>query len=431
MQTLLVNLEKAKSKVPEAIRQAYTTVVTVSEKNDVQAFKISVADDAHFTTIKSDKRARIQDSAIAAEALLPGGPYDLWKEGETSRRVKDLAGAYAQLPHLPKMLKADAIIDTLVEGCEQGAFVLRLTRPDGSFRTWWRCRPDEAALMDPALELVLPEAAELGEIAPQLFTQGILPELWSGEEITAQAAADYFGCGKVVQLERGGYTDPVHIPKASQQVVEKAIAAAVEVGSLWLTAGPASILGESIPAGVLTPAAKLSAPPPGIPAAEMLSENLSAAWQNDEANGLAVATALSQKADKILPWKTVRDVIDGAIRARFVELVDGSGTWPCDYSGAKSVRLKVASGGGGGRGGPGGPGPTPKKLGAVATFEPAEIQDLAEAVPKLLELKAKSKVPIQFQVRIELGDVVELPPAPLAEEFNSVLAAVKDGFRAQ
>jgi hypothetical protein len=50
--------------------------------------------------------------------------------------VKDLAGAFAHLPHLSKMLKTDAIVNTLVDGCEQGAFVLRLTRPDSSFRTW-------------------------------------------------------------------------------------------------------------------------------------------------------------------------------------------------------------------------------------------------------------------------------------------------------
>src|SRR5262249_31408364 len=144
-------------------------VVTVSEKNEAQAFKITVTEDPHFTTIKADKRSRIQDTAITAEALLPDGPYNLWKEGQTSRTVKHLSGAFAQLPHLPKMLKADAILETLVEGCAQGSFVLRLSRPDGSFRTWWRSRPDEAALKDPALELVLPAAAELSEITPALL----------------------------------------------------------------------------------------------------------------------------------------------------------------------------------------------------------------------------------------------------------------------
>ena len=178
MQTLTINLDKAKGRMPDAIRQAYSTVVTVSEKDEAQAFKINVTDDAHFSIIKNDPRSRIQDTAITAEALLPDGPYDLWKQGDTSRRVKDLTGSFAQLPHLPKMLKAKAILDTLVEGCVQGWFALRLTRPDSSFRTWWRTVPDEAALADPALELVLPESAELAELSPSLLAPGELPELW-------------------------------------------------------------------------------------------------------------------------------------------------------------------------------------------------------------------------------------------------------------
>jgi hypothetical protein len=365
--------------------------------------------------------------------LLPGGPYDLWKEGETSRRITHLAGAFAQLPHLPKMLKADAIVDTLVDGCEQGAFVLRLTRPDGTFRTWWRSRPDETALKDPALELVLPEAAELAEIIPDLLAPNKLPEVWPGGEITAQSVIAYFAGGKTVQVEKGGYTEPVQIPKASQAVVEKGIAAAVEHGSIWLLSGPASILGEPIPAGVLTPSAKLSVPPADIAAAEILPENLPTAWTDDETTALAVATGLSQKAGKVLPWKTVRDVITGSLQARFTELVDGSVKWPCEYHAAQTVALKVATSGGGTGGGgfDTGAGGPKKKLVGIAPFEPAEIQDLGDVVPKLLELKAKSKVPIQFLVRVELGDGTALPPPSLVEQLNKILASVKDEFRVQ
>ena len=60
----------AARRITELVRQAYCIVVTISEKNEVQAFKITVTDDPHFSTIKADKRARIQDSAITAEALL-------------------------------------------------------------------------------------------------------------------------------------------------------------------------------------------------------------------------------------------------------------------------------------------------------------------------------------------------------------------------
>ena len=72
---------------------------------------------------------------MSADALLPDGPYDLWRAGETRRFVKDLVGAFAQFPHLPKMLNRKAILDTLVAGCEAGMFVLQLTRPDRSVLT--------------------------------------------------------------------------------------------------------------------------------------------------------------------------------------------------------------------------------------------------------------------------------------------------------
>ena len=425
MQTLLLNIDKAKNRVPEAIRQAYSTVVTFSDKNDLQAFKITVTDDAHFSTIKADKRARIQDTAISAEALLPGGPYDLWKEGDTSRRVKDLAGAFAQLPHLPKMLKADAIVDTLVEGCEQGAFVLRITRPDGTFRTWWRSRPNETALKDPALELVLPEAAEVAELLPQQLAPKQLPELWPDEEIAVQAVLDYFSGGKQVSLDRGGYTEEVTIPKATQKVVEKAIAAAVEAGIVWLRSGPASLLAETVPVGVLSPSAILATPPSIISAIEILPESLPTAWKEGETTVLAISSALSQKVGKVLPWKTVRDAVGGSLQARFAELVDDSVKWPCEIHAAGTVRLKVAASGGSSHGGSASQssaGTGSKVLSASADLEPSQIQDLADAMPRLLAIKAKSKVSIQFRIQVNIGDGKTLPPKNVVAEITEVLS---------
>lgn len=435
LQTLKINIDKARAKVPDAIRQAYCIVVTVSEKDDAQAFKITVTDDPHFETIKGDARSRVQDTAITAEALLPDGPYNLWKGGETSRRVKDLAGAFAQLPHLPKMLKSQAIVETLVEGCVQGTFVLKLTRPDRSFRTWWKSRPDEAALADPALELVLPEAAELGEIPGELLTPDALPDLWTGDEITASDVAAYFDGSKVVQVDRGGFPEPMPVPKASPEVVNAAIAEAVEAGKIWLLAGPASLLAEPIPTGVLTPASKLRRPPAPISAAAVLPENLPGAWADGSASALSIATALSQQAGATLPWKTVRDAVSGALQARFIELDAESGEWPCDFAGAKGVKVRVAApqtgggngGGGGGAGGKGGR--SPNLRAAEAEFEPAQLQDLGDAVPRLLDIKARSNVPIRFHVRLELGDGVTPPDANVVAEINEALEGLGESFR--
>ena len=151
-QMLANELDSARKRIPESIQQAYSIVVTVSESNEVQAFKVTVVNDPLFTTIKADKRTRIRDTAISSEALMPGGPYDLWREGETSRRVKDLVGAFAQFPKLPKMLRRKEILDTVVQGVSEGIWVARFQRPDRSVKTFWRGAIDEAALKDAGLE---------------------------------------------------------------------------------------------------------------------------------------------------------------------------------------------------------------------------------------------------------------------------------------
>ena len=56
MQRLTVEMEKAKKLVPDAIRQAWCMMVTVSETNDIQAFKLGITDDPLFMTLKGDPR---------------------------------------------------------------------------------------------------------------------------------------------------------------------------------------------------------------------------------------------------------------------------------------------------------------------------------------------------------------------------------------
>ncbi len=418
-QTLSINIDKAKGRIPDAIRQAWCIVVTVSEKDDAQAFKITVTDEPHFNIIKSDKRSRMQDTPVTAEALLPDGPYNLWRPGETARRVKDLSGAFAQLPHLPKMIKASAILSTLAEGCGKGIFVLRLVRPDGTSRTWWMTKPDDIALSDPALELVLPASAELGEIPPTMLAPNVLPGLWTADEITFQAVTDYFNGKNVVQVEREGYLESLPIPKAAEGVVEKAVASAVESGLLWLLSGPASILGEPIPPGVLNDSAKLLVPPTIIAAAEILPENLPAAWKGGYASGLSVSSALSVREKKTLPWKTIKEAIGGALQARFLALSEKSGAWPCDFPSAQAVILKP----------PATPPPPPPPppgltLRAEADLEPSQIQDLGDIVPKLLEIK-KTGLPMRFRLRIEIGDGKTAPPENVVKEVNKLLSDVK------
>ena len=415
--------EGAKKKIAEAVRQAYCLAVTVSEKNEILAYKLTVGTEPLFNTIKADPRVRIQETPVSAEALLPEGPYNLWREGETARRVKDLVGAFAQFPHLPKMLRRKEILETLIFGVKQGLFVLRNVRSDRSVRTIWREEPPEADLKDPGLELVLPEAATLSELSPELLTPGMLPGLWPAPpEITVRDVVAYFRGGNVVQVPREGYTEPVVIPKAEPEVVHAVIAEAVKAGKLWLTTDAASICAEEVPAGILTDDAKLQPPPPPVPVTAVLPENLPEAWPGAETTALAVAGALSRMGGKPLPWATVREAIDGAIRARLLEKTIDSGPWPCDFSGAQYVKLRlpaeevVAP--------PTPPPPLPPKLGfkvAQAELRPHQIQDLAEIIGELVN--ATVGYELVFRLRIELGGATELPEE-VVQTVNRLLAGV-------
>ncbi len=73
IQRLTVEMEKAKKLLPDAIRQAWCMMVTVSETNDVQAFKLGITDEALFMTLKVDPRSRLQETKITAGSLLPVG----------------------------------------------------------------------------------------------------------------------------------------------------------------------------------------------------------------------------------------------------------------------------------------------------------------------------------------------------------------------
>ena len=405
MQRLTVELEKAKKLVPDAIRQAWCMMVTVSETNDVQAFKLGITDDSLFTTLKGDPRSRLQETKITAESLLPEGPYDLWQEGDKLRRVKDLAGAFAQLPHLPKMLNASAIVDTLVDGCVAGDFVLQLRRPDKSLRTWWRTRPDEVALKDPDMEVVLSTVAELAEIPGALLRKGVLPGLWETKtELSVSELKAHFAGGKVVQVDRGGYNEGQQVPKASAEVVGASVEKAVADGDLWLVSGPTSLFKEVIPAGVLTDTGLLLPPPEPIVAAAILQANVAPAWADGKANAAGVLAQLSAQRGKPVPWYQVAQAVDGALRARLVELDANSAGWPCDPSAAAKVVLKAVAGasGGGGGGGGGGGALNDKGVTYHAYLQPNELQDMADGLTAIMELQAKYGIKIRFNLAVEV-----------------------------
>ncbi len=429
---LETNLERTRREIPAALQQAYCIVVTVSRENEVQAFKLNVGGEPLFQQIKADPKSRIQDSAISAEALLPGGPYDLWHEGETSRPVRDLAEAFAHRPHLPKMLRAREILETLRQGAKEGWFVLRAPRPDHSAQTFWRQEVPESVLGQAGLEVVLCEAAELAELPPALLAPQALPGLWADGRLTIRGLVEYFAGARVVQVPRNGYEEAVTIPRAPRAALEAAVSAAVGEGRLWLLAGPASLCGEAVPPGLLTDDAVLLPPPAPVPPGDLLPERLPEAWPGQTTTARAVAEGLQRKAGRPLPWPTVGAALDAAFHARLLERTPDSGPWPCDFTRAGEVRVRVPASPAPGRSVPPPPPPIEQPRPGLATkvaqseLQSFELQSLADRVSDLLQ--ATVGLDFKIHVRLEVGGDVP-PSAAIVARLNELLGEVAEGLR--
>ncbi len=405
--------------VPGVIRQAYGIVATVDEANQVQAFKLPGSAEPLFAQIKDDRRSRITDTPVNPEALLPDGPYDLWREGEESRFANQLAGSFARYPYLPKVLRPKLVAETVLAGVRQGLFVARLPRPDGSARTWWRESVDPVAAEDPSLEIVLPQKARLARLNERLLAPGRLPGLWKGEgedqALPVATLLRYFAGGRVVAVPKNGYEEHEAMPACDADGVLEAVALAVERGIVWVTNPPATAWKEPVPAGTLNDAAALHPPPTAVTPQDLSREAVPTAWTHDRTNGLALTQALSQQRSAAVPWGLVRDGIGAAVNGRWLVLTDRSEPVDSPFDRAAGVVLEQ-----------------PRKDAAPKATRPgrpsavldvSQLQDLAEGTPRLLDAVGGSE--LAFHVRVEVkgrvGDAARARVDAILEEVSEDL----------
>ena len=164
------------------------------------------------------------------------------------------------------------------------------------------------------------------------LTNGALPRLWTSEEVSVKDIHDYFSGVHTVTVLKEGYDDTFFIPGCDPSLVVGAIADAVAQGLMWMANGPASILGELVPPGVLSPSAKLRRPPAPITVDELMPSSIPDAWSADKMNTLAIATALSSLRGITLPWSSVQTVIESAIQTRWLEVSKDGSEWPTDLA---------------------------------------------------------------------------------------------------
>ena len=387
-------LRDARNRVPDVVRQAYGVVVTVNENNDVHAFKLQPSAEPLFLQIKNDERSRIKETAVDAEALLPEGPYDLWREDEEARFVKDLAAPFARDPRLPKLLNTQILLNTVLQGVERGLLVARLGRPDGTRRTWWRQPVDSSSAADPALEVVLPDTAQLESLDAALLSPGQLPGLWTEDDrLAVRDLLAYFSGDHVVIVPKQGYDEALAVPACPADGVYEVVREAVEAGALWLVNGPSSCWKDEIPLGVLDKDAVLRSPPALVPVQELTEEALPGAWADGETNGVAIERALSHQRGESVPWGLVRESLSAAVNSRWLEVVSGgaaggyvaAGTWRLKRPKASRRPVETQQ--------------EPPSAPTTA-LDTTQLVELAHAAPKMLEASAGHG--LRFHVGVSL-----------------------------
>ena len=418
-QRLQRRVNEARRLVPEMVRQAYSVVVTVGPDNEAQAFRLKGSAEPLFLEIKREEKARIRDTPVNAAALLPEGPYDLWRENDEARPLQDIASAFTRFARMPKLLKSELVLDTVLGGVANGDFAARLARPDGTLRTWWRESVDAASRTD-ALEIVLPEKAELSHLVPDLLAPGKLPDLWTGEGPAArlgwEALLAYFAGGHAVA--RPGQ-EAAAIPACPEAEVKAAVVAAVGAGTVWLNGGAYSLWREPVAAGALRPGVNLRPPPAKIEPAALAEEAVPAAWSEGATTGAALLRERSVQANESLPWGILRDSIQDAVGIHWLQIADDSGPVDCDVDDAGQVRLTKP------------PKtvpraiPQPAPAGVEAELEDGELQDLAERVGDLRSAAAGRD--LRFRVRVTVDPDT---PAGVRAEVNRLLAEISEDLKA-
>lgn len=238
-----------------------------------------------------------------------------------------------------------------------------------------------------------------------------------GAELAAAAAA-------------GGAARPLPVPpRADRAVVEKAVGEAVQAGKLWLLAGQTSLCGEVVPAGAVTPDARLLPPTAPVPLTAVLPEELPDAWRDGATTAAAITDALSRTAGWPLPWPAVRAAVDAALRARRQEKAVDCGPWPCEFAGASAVRLCLPAGSDDGHKPPIIVPPLPKRpgvLAAEAELKPSQVQDLAEQVGELAD-RLSLAVSMFLFAFLMLMFVVVVLVALVAPDHRPLLRVVAGG----
>ncbi len=323
---------EAVNNLPEAVVGTYNLLVAVDEDGKVRVQTLRHAGGTAFDRLKAAlaEEERILLTTLDPDLLLPDSYLDLWRPEEESKRVTALMEAFGQFPRLPRLLRPEALYDSLRRGVREGLLVLRIVRGDGSVRTFWRVPPDEEVLRRADLEVQPAQKALLHTLDADLLKPGAWDALWPIPQgpVSLSAWRTLFDGEQAPRL-------------ATPEVLDEAVRVAVRRGSLMARAGEATYFREPLPEGPLPDELELLPPPEPLRGADLTPQALPEAWEEGKATLQALMDALAARRGYRVPWVLLQEGVDEALRLRLFERTPDSGPWPCSPAAAGEVVFHV------------------------------------------------------------------------------------------
>jgi hypothetical protein len=267
-----------------------------------------------------------------------------------------------------------------------------------------------------AVELMSAVDGSLTDLSPALLLPDVLPHLWRGPELTLGELTEYFSGKTVIKLAMPGFQEKATVPRYERVVLESAVNEAVRTGTLWLTSGSASLLGERVPMSLWSEKATLRLPPPPVPMADVLPESLPEVWADGAPTGAEILAAIAKKTGKPVPWGLVKGALDQAFSEGLLERTPDSGPWPCDSTGAAAVTVR-----------------RPARMRAMTGARAVEVPLTEEVLKGLADRFEALKAVADGQdfkliLRAELGLERKVPDATVAA-LSAILKEIAEGLR--
>jgi hypothetical protein len=409
-----------------AVKNAYELVLYLEKDGSIQSKKITLGAQSLFATLLQESSLRLFRDKIDAEAIMPNGLFPVWPAGDSHIRVSELYQEFGKDPRLPKLLSAKTVLNTIEDAVRRGILAVRCTRSDGSEQWFWRSSIDIADWGKTA-EAWLPNKASLNVLTTGAVLPASLPGLWPKNDDGVKLSVLYSWFDGTHFYEEKTQPDyppePRPIPAVDYQIVKKAVAKAVEDGSLWLVYGNDSVHFETPTDIQMDADSLLYRPPTTLASMDLLPHSLPDAWSKETEPKATVGSLYSAiKMSRGRPWpsKLFLDGLNSALGQGFIHRAAGGGPiTSVQQDGAVELTIKSEA--------PKPPDPTPiqpgRRSSSLAVLSVGEVQEFADHIHELSKRLAGLEAQIEVRMTIKSKTDADL------SEANVVLNKIKAGWK--